>query len=102
MPRNLNWPDSLSSALAYAVLTKQNRLQVLVHPTRQQLRRRGKRGWSLVAAVPGDEGNNHGTDLPDEVRETILQTLQGLAAPDHAAEKGKKKSRDRNRAYSSE
>jgi hypothetical protein len=50
-----NFVDSLGKmSLRYAVLSKENRIQVLVNPTPRQLRKRGKRQWQLVQAIDGE------------------------------------------------
>ena len=45
-----NWADLMGKGLAYVVLRKGNRVQVLVGPTDKQLRRRGRRGWRVTSA----------------------------------------------------
>jgi hypothetical protein len=53
--KNNNFCDSLGKmSLRYAVLSKENRIQILVNPTPRQLRKRGKRQWQLVQAIDGE------------------------------------------------
>jgi hypothetical protein len=73
-----SWVDVLGKEVAYVVVAKANRVQVLVHPTARQLRRRGKRNWSLVHAF--NKTDNHGPGLPDEVRDAVMDTLEKLAS----------------------
>ncbi len=50
-----NFCDSLGKrSLRYAVLTKENRVQILLNPTPKQLRKRGKRQWHLVQAIENE------------------------------------------------
>src|SRR5688572_20493025 len=51
MPSSPKWADLIGKDLAYVVLRKGNRLQVILRPTGKQLRRRGRRAWALVAAA---------------------------------------------------
>jgi hypothetical protein len=46
-----NYVDALETEHLYAVLTKPGRIQILVHPTAKQLRKRGKKGWCLSSTV---------------------------------------------------
>ena len=92
MARDLNWTDLLNKELDYVVLRKSNRLQVLCRPTSKQLRRRGKRHWSLVAAVQLDAKANGAGGPPHDLREAVLQALVDLTSGEHVApKKGKKK-----------
>jgi hypothetical protein len=91
MSRVLNWTDVLNQEFDYVVLTKGNRLQVLVRPTRQQLRRRGKRNWSLVAALSKAQSNNGPEQSVDSLRDLVLQTLLELTANEPAPPKKKAK-----------
>jgi hypothetical protein len=49
-----NFVDALAGEYAFVVLTKRGRVQILVQPTRKQLRKRGKRGWQLFDTVAQD------------------------------------------------
>ena len=57
MSLSLRWAEQIGKELSYVVLRKGNRLQVILRPTAQQVRRRGKSGWRAVAsggvAAPG-------------------------------------------------
>jgi hypothetical protein len=79
-----NWADLLDKELAFVVLTKANRLQVLLHPTTKQLRRRGKANWTVVAARTVGEGGAEQTNghpvVPAELREAVLHALRELAS----------------------
>jgi hypothetical protein len=46
-----NYVDALESEHPYAVLTKQGRIQILIQPTIERLRKRGQRGWRLFSTV---------------------------------------------------
>jgi len=98
MTKDLNWADVLDKEFDYVVLTKGNRLQVIGRPSRRQLRRRGRRGWSLRAAFYAtDENNGHGT-VPPGLQDDVLQALGMLASRVHAEQekpRGKKKRRAR-------
>jgi hypothetical protein len=83
-----SWVDVLGKEVAYVIVTKANRVQVLVHPNARQLRRRGKRNWSLVAAFHKSEEGP--TSLPAEVRDAVLETLETLAAGDQPTVRLKK------------
>ncbi len=53
--KSQSYCDSLGmTRLRYAVLSKENRIQLLVNPTAKQLRQRGKRQWCLVRAIDGE------------------------------------------------
>jgi hypothetical protein len=100
MSRIVNWTDLFNEPVAYAVLRKRNRLQVLLQPSHKQLRRRGKRNWSLVAAVPVSARNgNHTQDIPDDLRDAVLQALAELAVGGRpkGGKKSKKKGGDLSR-----
>jgi hypothetical protein len=66
-----NFADVLASELQFAVLTKPGRIQILVHPTAKQLRKRGKRGWRLFGSV--DDHSNSEKTLDEIVKEAILE-----------------------------
>jgi hypothetical protein len=48
--------DALARDERYAVLTKPGRIQILVKPTAEQLRKRGSRGWHLFGTVDSHAG----------------------------------------------
>jgi hypothetical protein len=79
MGRDNNWADILDQALEYLVIRKANRLQVLVRPTPKQVRRRGKRAWSVVASITAANAAEPNASQ-DELREAVLQTLSEMAA----------------------
>src|SRR5262245_16392394 len=79
MREALNWADVLDRELDYAVLAKGNRLQVIVRPSRKQLQRRGKRGWSAVAALDAPDGQGRG-GLPAALEESVLEALKTLTS----------------------
>jgi hypothetical protein len=81
-----NFVDVLATELQFAVLTKPGRIQILVKPTAKQLRKRGKRGWSLFGSV--DNHLNSEQALNGILREAILKV-----EPEDGAEnkKGKKR-----------
>jgi len=89
MSRNLNWADLISNDLAFVVLSKGNRVQVLVRPNEKQLRRRGKRGWSLLTAIHMSDSSNGQMPLPDELREAIMQALTDLTTREPGKKAGK-------------
>lgn len=91
MSRSLNWTDLLSQELDYVVLRKNNRLQILYRPAEKQLRRRGKRNWTLVAAVQSGQNGNGEASVPHELREAILQSLLELTSTSPPAPKKTKK-----------
>lgn len=78
MSRNLSWADVLDKDLAYVVVTKENRLQVIVKPTKSQLRLRGKRGWSLVAVHDAEEGSNGQVALPASLEEAVHKAISQI------------------------
>jgi hypothetical protein len=94
MARDLNWADIMDKKPAYVVLTKENRLQVLIRPSTKQLRQRGKRGWSLVTTIDAP-GNN--STVPDSLREAMLQTLTEMLGQQQPAAEAppKKKKKDK-------
>jgi hypothetical protein len=91
MSRSLNWTDLLDQDLDYVVLRKNNRLQVLYRPDHKQLRRRGKRNWSLVAAIASTAKGNGDAALPHELREAVLQALLELTSTETVPAKKAKK-----------
>jgi hypothetical protein len=90
MSRNNNWADVLDQNLDYLVIRKANRLQVVVRPTTKQARRRGKRHWSLVEAIPAS-GPDGAISLPDQLRDAIMQNLQEMASGHELGKKDKQK-----------
>ncbi len=97
MSRELNWTDLLNQELDYVVLRKGNRLQVLCRPTSKQLRRRGKRNWSLVAAVQANAKANGEGGPPHDLREAVLQALVELTSGEHVTPKKPKKKKARTK-----
>jgi hypothetical protein len=88
-----NWADLMGKGLAYVVLRKGNRVQVLVGPTDKQLRRRGRRGWRVIASG-GDPGP---FEVTDGLREAVLDGLAQLARERQAGRSaGRKKTRKRD------
>jgi hypothetical protein len=94
MPKDPNWVDLLDRRPAFVVLSKDKRLQVLAGPTRKQLRRRGKRGWSIVTAVDSADGG----PVPPDLRAAVLQALEALGGGKQGKEAGPKKKRPSARA----
>jgi hypothetical protein len=70
--QNHNFADVLATELQFAVLTKPGRIQILVHPTAKQLRKRGKRGWRLFGKV--DRAMNSEQALDEILKEAILES----------------------------
>lgn len=102
MSKGLNWTDVLAREPAFVVLTRQNRLQIIVRPSRKQLRRRGQRGWDVAAAIDDDGG---GGPVPPELREAVVQALEALddalkgrIGPKGASKKAGSKKKHRPRA----
>lgn len=91
MSRGLNWTDLLNQELDYVVLRKDNRLQILFRPGEKQLRRRGKRKWTLVAAVHAGKNGNGEAGVPHELRDAILQSLLDLTSSSTPAPKKARK-----------
>lgn len=54
-----NFADVLAMDIRYALLTKKGRIQILVRPTAKEMRKRGKRGWHLFAAVDSQADAEH-------------------------------------------
>jgi len=67
-----NYVDALATAMRYAVLTKESRIQILIRPTAKQLRKRGKRGWQLFATMGKDR------NAQQVLEETVKQALHEL------------------------
>ncbi len=94
MPANTGWPELLEGELAFAVLRKGNRLQVLLRPTAKQLRRRGKRNWVPVAIGRAEESGDGRAPLPQQLRDAVLGALDQLAcAAQEGGGKKKKKTK---------
>src|SRR5205807_1843643 len=91
MAHESSWADVLERELEYLVIRKANRLQVLVRPTTKQMRTRGKRDWTLVAAIPPADADGSG-NAQDELREAVLQTHSEMT-PGHPQETKKGKSK---------
>jgi hypothetical protein len=69
-----NFCDSLGKrTLRYAVLSKENRIQVLVNPTPRQLRKRGKRQWHLVQAI---DAEGDASQTLQSVLEAVLHDME--------------------------
>jgi hypothetical protein len=66
-----NFADVLATELQFAVLTKPGRVQILVHPSAKQLRKRGKRGWRLFGSV--DDHLNSEKALDEIVKEALAE-----------------------------
>jgi hypothetical protein len=79
MAQFLDWSAVEDQEPAHVVITKGNRVQVLVSPTPKQLRQRAKRNWSLVAATGAGKGGGGNGTLPRELREAILGAVRKLA-----------------------
>jgi hypothetical protein len=73
----------------HVVITKGNRVQVLVHPTPKQLRQRQKRNWSLVTATGVGKSTGGNGTLPRDLREAILGAVRELAAGKRARKAGR-------------
>ncbi len=61
--------DALATAMRYAVLTKDGRIQILISPKPKQLRKRGQRGWQLYGTIDRD-GDDEST-LEDMLKKAI-------------------------------
>jgi hypothetical protein len=72
-------------------------VQVVVRPTQKQMRRRGKRSWTVVAAIDAVEENNGHVSLPRAVQDAVLQalkeTLRGELTEKPKTKKSRKKAR---------
>jgi hypothetical protein len=80
-----NFADVLAMDIRYAVLIKKGRIQILVRPTAKELRKRGKRGWHLFAAVDSQVDAEH---LLREAFESALAQMEAVgAAPDSNGKK---------------
>jgi hypothetical protein len=70
-----NFCDSLGKmSLRYVVLTKEDRVQILVNPTQKQLRKRGKRQWRLVQAIDGEP------DARKTLQEIVMAVVHDMEA----------------------
>src|SRR5262245_44441771 len=96
MSRAQNWVDALDKDLDAVVLVKGNRLQVIVRPSQKQLRRRGKRNWSLAGEFGPSPATNGAGPLSPELREAVLDARGDLAGG------GPKKKRRRRAAPAGE
>jgi hypothetical protein len=85
----LKFVDALAKKVCYAVLTKEGRVQVLVHPSPKQLRKRGKRGWHLFHAID-DESATVATVL-EFVRQALTETESCATNGDVPKESRRKK-----------
>ena len=79
MLQALNWADVLAKELDHVVLVKDNRMQVIVRPSRKQLRRRGQRGWSVVTAIETAAESNGQVALPPALGKSVVRALAALA-----------------------
>jgi hypothetical protein len=82
-----NYVDALENEHPYAVLTKRGRIQILVQPTRERLRKRGKRGWRLFSTV-----DNGYSDAGPILTATIQEAIQELERTGLGVENNGKKS----------
>jgi hypothetical protein len=82
-----DWSAVQDQEPGHVVITKGNRVQILVHPTPKQLRQRQKRKWSLVAATGAGKGAGGNGTLPRELREAILGAVRELASGGSARKK---------------
>lgn len=83
--RGNNFADALATEMAFAVLTKTGRIQVLIKPTAKQLRKRGKRGWQLFGVV--DDQSDARKTLDNTLRRAIVE----VEGADQASDRKKKK-----------
>ncbi len=80
-----NFVDALATAVRYAVLTKDGRVQILVRPKAKQLRKRGQRGWELFGTIDSEvQGEG-------ELEEMIRRALDEVESTARVREKQKKK-----------
>lgn len=55
MKTKKSWCDALGEKnINFAVITKNNRVQIIIEPTEKQCRRRGKKNWEPFAMVNSD------------------------------------------------
>jgi hypothetical protein len=69
-----NYVDALENEHPYAVLTKRGRIQILVQPTPERLRKRGKRGWRLFSTV------DNGFPILTATIQEAIQELESIGA----------------------
>ena len=74
----------------YALLTKTNRLLIVLQPTAKELRRREKRGWQITCSFEKD--TKTGKHLHDAVRAALveMESCPGAKEPGHKKNKPKK------------
>ena len=80
-----NFVDALATAMRYAVLTKDGRIQILIRPKPKQLRKRGQRGWQLFGTIDSE------VDADVELEEMIKSALGELENRGRGRDKQKKK-----------
>ena len=83
-----NYVDALGNEHLYAVLTKRGRIQIMVQPSAECLRKRGKTGWRLFSTV-----DNGFSDAGPILMATIQDAIQGLESPGARVEHNGKKQR---------
>jgi hypothetical protein len=81
-----NYVDALENEQRYAVLTKRDRIQILIQPTAKQLRKRGKRGWRLFSTV-----NNDFADVSPTLMGPIQRAIQEIESTRARVESNGKK-----------
>jgi hypothetical protein len=80
-----NFVDALATAMRYAVLTKDGRIQILIRPKPKQLRKRGQRGWQLFGTIDSE------VDAEAELEEMIRRALGEFENVGRSQERHKKK-----------
>ena len=65
-----NFVDALAMEMAYALLTKGSRIQILIQPSPKQLRKRGQRGWHLHSTLENQP--NARQELYDVLQSVLL------------------------------
>lgn len=82
-----NFTDVLAMSLRYALLTKQNRITILVKPTAKQLRKRGKKGWHLFGTI--DSQTNAAHHLEDLFQRALAEIESGGSSGNGKTRKAK-------------
>jgi hypothetical protein len=82
-----NFADALQREDQYVVLTKNGRIQILVRPTAEALRKRGKRDWQLFGTVASNP------DADQVLLDTIKQALLEAEGADTPAAQDEKKTK---------
>jgi hypothetical protein len=80
-----NFVDALAMDVRYAVLTKGNRVQLMVQPKPKELRKRGRRGWHLFGTV------NSQADARQVLDQTVNSAINAVEAGHGNAVDGKAK-----------